>query len=158
MKPTREKAPAAIAQAWEGAQTNAEATERLVQMMRDDPQLYREIVAPFERDAASLAVQRAKISDRSYIWTRPTAPDDRVSALARTNAVTLLDMRLPSGIRLGDATADMVREAAEYYREAEAQMRGKAVFFEAVCKRIKGRKRVSECLSAVDLERLRVAA
>lgn len=157
MKTTREKAPAAIAQAWEGAQTNAEATERLVQMMQRDPDLYREIVAPFERDAAALAVQRSKIDTRSYIWTRPSAPDNRVAALARTNAVTLLDMRLPSGVRLGDATRDMVAEAATYYREAEAQMRGKAAFFEAVLGRVKGRKCVSECLSAEELQELRDA-
>jgi len=157
MKPMREKAPAAIAQAWEGATTNAEAAERLAEMMRADMELYREILAPFERDAAAMAVQRQKVATRSYIWTRPTAADSRVEALARTNAVSLLDMRLPSGVRLGDATAADVQDAAGWYRDAEAQMRGKAMFFEAVAQKIKRGKRVADCLSAQELQKLRDA-
>jgi hypothetical protein len=157
MKHDRDKAPAAISQAWEGAQDNADAAQRLLDMMQADPDLYREVVAPFERDAASLAVQRQKIAQRSYIWTRPTGPDNRVAALARTNAVSLLDMRLPSGVRLGDATAAEVAEAAQWYRDAETQMRGKAVFFEAIASRVKGRKRVGECLSAAELEHIKNA-
>lgn len=157
MKHTTERSLAAIAQAWEGASTNDEAAERLLEQMNRDPKLYREIVAPFEGEAARLAIQRSKRAERRVIWNRPSAPDKRVHALAQTNALTLLDMRLPSGKRLGDADADETREAAEHYRQAEAHMRSKAVFLEAVSAKVKGRKCVAECLSAEELERLRDA-
>lgn len=151
----RAKAPAAIAQAWSLSETNDQAADALRAMMADDPQLYREIVAPFEAQAAMLAVQRQKIARRHHIWTRPAAVDDRVALLARTNAVTLLDMRLPSGKRLGDAVVDDIREAEAVY-SAQAKFAGDKVrFFAAVAQKMTGRKTVSQVWTAAELEELK---
>lgn len=156
--PVRKKAPRAIARAWATAQDNATAAENLLRMMQADDELYREVVAPFERQAAMLAVQRKKLQQRGYVWNRPTAPDERVAALARTTALSLLDIRLTSGKRLGDATVQDVRREAEFY-EARAREHGaKALFYTRIAERMKGRKTVAQVWSAAELEDIRDAA
>lgn len=153
----RQKAPAAVRQAWETAQTNTEAGENLLSMMRADPELWREVLEPFERQAASLAVQRRKIQQRNYLFNRPSAPDDRVKMLARTNAVTLLDSRLPSGKRLGDATREDVAQAAEFYAGRATIMAGRATFYRTVGEKLRGKKTVAQVWTAAQLEEIRDA-
>lgn len=149
----------AIAAAWAGAASNAEATQRLRDMMAADPALYREIVAPFEEQAAAMAVQRKKIADRAYAWSRPTGPDARVGALARVNAASILDQfRLDTGLPLGDATkADLIDCAARYDDRARWNA-DKASFLMAVAQRIAGKKTVRECMTADEVEQIRVSA
>lgn len=155
--PIRQKAPTAIVEAWANATDNATAAENLRRMMAADPDLYREIVAPFEAQAAMSAVSVHKRQVRSRIFNRPSAPDDRVHQLARTNAVTLLDVRLPQGLRLGDATKeDLTRAIGEYEAQA-GYLQKRAAFLRAVAGKMKGNKPVSAVWSAADLERIRDA-
>lgn len=149
---------AAIRQAWEGVGNNAEAARRLRDMMAADPDLYREILRPFEQQAAEMAVARKRIADRAYVWNRPAAPDIRVGALARANAATILDnFRLDTGLPLGDATkVDLIEAAGRYSARAEWNA-DKARFLGAIAARVTGKKTVRACLSAAEVEELKNA-
>lgn len=153
----RLKAAAAVRQAWENAKTNTEAEHNLLTMMQGDEDLWREVLAPFEKQAAALAVQRRKIQQRSYLFNRPSAPDTRVKMLARTNAETLLDSRLPSGKRLGDATKDDLAEAEQHYSDASVVMAARASFYHVVAAKLRGQSTVAQVWSAAELEEIKNA-
>ena len=152
------KRASAIAQAWEGAESNAQAAQRLSDMMKGDPELWRLVLEPFERQAAEMAVARKKIADRHYVWTRPVSPDQRANALVRANAATLLDtFRLDSGKILGDATQAEVLEAATQYAARAKWNADKSSFLKAVADRVTGNKTVRQVWTAAELEELRDA-
>lgn len=147
----------AIEAAWDGADTNEQAATNLLDAMHRDPALYALAMSPVEREVAMRLTGEHKRERRHYIWSRPSQPDNRVAALARSNAVTLLDMRLPSGKRLGDATRDEVMEAAASYRAAKEYHASKEAFFAAVADKVKAGKRVADVLTAAELEAIRNA-
>lgn len=157
MKQDRSPLAEAIREAWSAAQSNEEATERLLAIMRQDPAVYSLAMAPHEHNVAASLVSRQKIERRHYIWTRPAAPDNRVSALSRVNAVSLLDMRLPSGKRLGDATRDEVEDAAQDYTARAKFNSDKAGFFTAVARKMKPKQTVAAAWTAAELEEIRNA-
>lgn len=147
----------AITEAWSHAETNEEATERLLAIMRCDDAVYRLAMQPHERAVAAGLVAQRKIKRRAYIWNRPSAPDNRVEALARTNAVSLLDMQLPSGKRLGDATRDEVIAAADDYKARADWNAAKARFLSKVSEKMKGKRPVKSVWTAAELEELKDA-
>lgn len=147
----------AISAAWDGAQSNVEALENLLAIMRAEPEVYTAAMEPHERAVAQALVAGFKRERRAYIWSRPSAPDDRVKALTRANAVSLYDMRLPSGKRLGDAVrADLV-EAAAFYADLAKRNDDKAKFLAAVAQKMKGARPVSAVWTAAELEDIRNA-
>lgn len=148
----------AISTAWEGSEDNATAAAKLRAAMAKDPALYREIMEPWEERAALEAVRAKKLARRTYLWNRPAAPDGRVTALARTNAVSLLDMRLTTGKRLGDAMLAEVKAEAEFYAARARQHGAKAAFFERIAAKMKGRKTVAQIWDVADLEEIKNAA
>lgn len=158
-KEIRQKAPAAIRQAWANATSNHDAAAALQDMMLADPELWREILAPFEKQAAAMAVQRHKIASRAYLWSRPTDPDQRVAALTRSNAVTMLDMRLTTGLRLGEARRGDVEKESTFYHERASDHMKKASFFDRILERMapNGRKTVAQVWTAAELEAIRDA-
>lgn len=145
----------AVKQAWDGAVDNDDALERLLDAMERDQDVMQAIMAPYYRTAAREALGGYKRSQRSYFFVRPAAPDNRVAMLAKTNQETMLDMRLPSGIRLGDAVKDDLTEAYEYYTKQAKYATQRSVFFSAVAKRLDKNQKVSEVWSASELEELR---
>lgn len=147
----------AISEAWSQAATNEEATERLLAIMHDNDAVYRLAMQPHERAVAATLVTRRKIERRAYIWNRPSAPDRRVEALARSNAVSLLDMQLPSGKRLGDATRDEVLAAADDYTKRADWNASKARFLSRVAEKLKGKRTVKAVWNAAELEELKDA-
>jgi hypothetical protein len=147
----------AIASAWDGADSNEQAAANLLAAMKRDTALYAAAMHPVEREIAQRLVGQHKRAARNYIWSRPSQPDNRVAALARSNAVTLLDMRLPSGKRLGEATRAEVMEAAAEYRAAKEYHASKERFFNAVADKVADGKRVADVLTAADLEAMKDA-
>lgn len=155
--PVRDKLHAAIAEAWAQAESNEQARDRLLAIMQDDPEVLALATEPHLPGIAAQLTARHKIARRAYLWSRPSAPDARVSAMARINAVSLLDMRLPSGKRLGDATGAEVAEAADYYAEAARRHNDKARFFRAVVSRVGAKKTVGDVLTDAELEEIKDA-
>lgn len=149
----------AIAQAIGMADDNAGQRAALREAMDADPDVWRAIMEPWQEQAVSRAIADAvaakRRGQRAHLWHRPAMPDSRVELLARTNGFTILDMRLPSGKRLGDATADDLRAAVALYQQQSAAMRDKAVFFAAIAARVAAGKTVAQCLRATEIERLR---
>lgn len=154
---TEHRAPldTAVRMAWHGADSTEEAADRLLAHMRDDAALYNILMAPHERRIVMEAVGSYRRRERATIWHHDPRPDQRVAALARVNTQSLLDMRLPSGRRLGDATHDDVVAAAEDYKARAGWNMEKSRFFAKVAKRTPQGKRVGDVLSAADLAKLR---
>lgn len=147
----------AISEAWAGAQSNADALENMLALMAANPDVYAAAMEPHERSIAQALVAGFKRERRAYIWNRPSAPDSRVEALTRANAVSLFDMRLPSGKRLGDAVKSDLVEAAAFYADLAKRNDDKAKFLAAVAQKMKGARTVSSVWSAAELEEIRNA-
>lgn len=149
----------AIAQAMSLSDDNAGQRAALREAMESDPAIYRAIMEPWLEQAIAKAIADAvaakRRGQRAYLWHRPAQPDARVELLARTNGFTILDMRLPSGKRLGDATGEDLRAAVALYQDQSRAAQDKATFFAAIASRVKPGKRVSDCLRASEIERLR---
>ena len=149
----------AVRAAWELARDTDEAVAALLAMMVDDPALYHEIVTPASAAAAARgAIGEYRRQQRSRMFSaefrRPAGPDHRVAMLARTNAETLFDMRLPSGIRLGDATRSDLNDAVDTYLTQIAVLKRRWVFFGSVAKRVKEGQSVREVWTEAELEKL----
>lgn len=148
-----------IAQALAAAEDGAGQRAALREMMEADEAVYRAIMDPWLEKAVASAIADAigqkRRSERAYLWHRPAQADARVQLLAQTNGYTILDMRLPSGKRLGDATGDDLAAAVELYRGQSKAAQEKAVFFAAIAARVKPGLTVAASMSAVEIERLR---
>ena len=149
----------AIAQAMSLADDNAGQRAALLEAMQADPEVYRAVMEPWQEAAIAKAIADAvaakRRGQRAHLWHRPAQPDARVEMLARTNGFTILDMRLPSGKRLGDATGDDLRAAVALYRDQSRAASDKATFFAAIAARVPAGKTVSQSMRATEIERLR---
>lgn len=145
----------AVRDAWDGAADTQAAAARLTAMVRADADLYRDLMAPMEQAAIMQALRAHRGVERRAIWNRPAQADDRVAALAQSNADSLFDMRLSTGKRLGDATRADVGAEAAYYGTRAADMTAKAGFFRRIADRLADDRTVAQAFSAADLESLR---
>ena len=96
-------------------------------------------------------------SERLSKWLPPNydagGKGDRVAALAEGNAAMLMDFPLPGGKRLGEATADEVRTAAEFYSKQAGNMAHKARWLSMIAARVKD-KTVKDALTEKKLREL----
>lgn len=155
----------AVSQAWENANDENQACENLLRMMKDDQSLYRAVMQPHEAYVVRGLIGDAKRGQRRDIWnksvatwTRPIAPDERAKVLARINTLTIMDMRLRSGKRLGDAVRAEVEGERDYYSKMSDHMADKARFFGVIADKMKKNQTVSQAFKPQDLEAVRVAA
>lgn len=155
----------AVYQAWENANDENQACENLLRMMKDDRRLYRAVMQPHEAYVARGLIGDAKRGQRRAIWdksvttwTRPVGPDERAKVLAQINSLTIMDMRLRSGKRLGDAVRTEVEGERDYYSKMSDHMADKARFFGIVAEKMTDKQTVAEAFKPDDLEAVRVAA
>lgn len=155
----------AVSQAWGNANDENQACENLLRMMKDDRSLYRAVMQPHEAEVVRGLIGDAKRGQRRQIWsksvatwTRPIAPDERAKVLARINTLTIMDMRLRSGKRLGDAVRAEVEGERDYYSKMSDHMADKARFFGVIADKMKKNQTVSQAFKPQDLEAVRVAA
>ena len=111
--------------------TREEAAAALLRRVRGDAALWAALMEPHEKMAADAAVRGMVHEQRRRIWARPVEPDARVAALANMHA-TLMDFRLPSGLRLRDATAADCMDGATFYARQAGDMAWKARWLSAV--------------------------
>ena len=149
----------AIAQAMGMAEDNASQRAALREAMEADPAVWRAIMEPWQDQAVARAIADAvaarRRGQRAHLWHRPAQPDARVEMLARTNGYTILDMRLPNGKRLGDATGEDLAAAVALYRQQSTAAADKAEFFAAIAARVPAGKTVAQSMRATEIERLR---
>jgi len=157
----------AVKLAWEGADDMDDAIRVFSQIMETDRELYNEVVTPNIPGIIRSIIGEAKRTERRTIWgkrppadafVRPAAPDQRAAVLARINSMTILDMRLRSGKRLGDAEYQDVVSERDYYAAMSDHMGEKARFFARIAENMKADMTVSESLGADQIEAFRVAA
>jgi hypothetical protein len=156
----------AVRLAWEDAEDMAEAVRNFTRMMEADGELYSEVVTPHIPGIVRGIIGDAKRSERKGIWdrkpaavfVRPAAPDQRAAVLARINSMTILDMRLRSGKRLGDAEYEDVVSERDYYAAMSDHMSEKSRFFARIAENMKADMTVAESLKVDQIEAFRVAA
>jgi hypothetical protein len=141
------------------AQTNnyEAAAASLLELASADAALYAELVGPYELPAALALIRDVGQSERRTVWSRPTAPDARAAILARGVTETLMDFRLPGGMRLGDAMRADVEAAATFYADHAADMAHKARWLQAIAEKTPASKRVADALDADALAKLKEA-
>lgn len=130
------------------------AVDALIAAVRGDDDLYRAMVGPFERQAAFDALSRVTRDQRVTVWNRPTEPDARAAILAKAMKSTLLEFRLPSGKRLGDAVVDDVAAAADFYAKHSADMAWKARWLGVIAAKLPRRKRVAQVFDDAALAKI----
>lgn len=155
----------AVKQAWEGADSVDGACDNLKAMMEANRTLYNSVMQPHIDTAVRDLIGSDKRQERRQIWSkqvakwsRPVAPDERAKVLARINTMTIMDMRLRSGKRLGDAMKNEVADERDYYSKMSDHMADKARFFGVIAEKMKKDQTVSQAFKPQDLEAVRVAA
>jgi hypothetical protein len=170
--------------AWAQSSDLEAAIQALLDMLRDDAEAYASLMQMHEATAARHLLGGMMRSNRSAIWnspiggstaeqqampktresamastpaapfTRPTAPDARVLALA---SVMMMSFPLPGGKKLGDATGAEVAEAARHYNAKARDMSWKARWLEAIAARA-GAEKVGKVLTEADLQKMKLEA
>lgn len=136
------------------------ATELLMDEARRDVDLYTALTEPWLSQAAYAAIRRLCQVERRSIWTAPGynkgGSGDRVVELAKGNAESLLDFRLPlAGLpRLGDATRTEIGEAESYYRTRARDMGAKARWLQLIAQSLGPRQKVRNALNDTRLREL----
>lgn len=143
-------AKACIAEAGNVQDATAIMRERLLA----DDRMYREAMDPMVAARAYDLVRSVCRAERRMIWTAPNytpaGNGERVITAARAS---LLDMRLPNGLRLADATANDLMDAMGFYQRQARTMDHMARWLEAVARKVKN-KRVGDVLSDAALRKM----
>lgn len=147
----------ALDQIWQTAKTNAEAAAALKAMMAEDAELYHEIMDPHVERAASEAIARKNGLLRTYLLNRPAATVDRVHALARANARSIMETPLGCGKRLGDATSDDLFEEAAAHQKLATGHAKKFLFFRDIAERLQPGQTVRTAFSDLEVEQINSA-
>jgi hypothetical protein len=121
------------------------AIETLVYDLMHDASMLRPVI----EDAISYAVRhfvgqhiRAERKQATQGFRRD--PRMYVVGMARGKVLDILDTRLPSGIKLRDATHDDLRKAADRMLHQASTMREQGFFFRAMAARLPAGRRVGE--------------
>lgn len=133
------------------------AARALLAMCRSRPALYRVLMAQHEYDAARAAVGRLASHNRRLILSRPADPapaNKRAMHLAQVTSSAFLDFRLPGGRRLGQATAEQVREGAAFYIGRADDAYRKGTWLARIAKALPEGKTVAEQFADADLAQM----
>jgi len=95
----------------------AEAISAMVQRLLSDEILREALIVPIVRNVCQQQISLAVRNQRERVWHAPTrkAGQSRVRTAAAVNKLSLMNFRLPSGKRLGDASGAEVRAASVDY-------------------------------------------
>ena len=143
------------------------ACDVLIARAKQDPKLY-EVFVPDSilHDQIWLALRHVLHEERESVWHEqaeepapPVQNGARVHLLARSNALSLLRMRLP--LRhlpmLGDATKEQLGEAVTFYLQRAKDMSAKGQFLSLVEKKLPHGVRVREKFSEQKLREMQKA-
>ena len=133
------------------------ATERLEKMARKDVEIWQALTEGLLRNACYDACRAVCRADRRQIWYSPNYDAGGNGDRVKTHSASLMDLPLPGGKKLRDATKGDLLEASGFYLRQAAQMRGVADFFAAIAERVK-RKTVGNTLTEADLRALKDGA
>lgn len=142
-----------------------QAAQLLERQAHNDAELSQAVTAPFLTRACWDLIRQYARTERRYIWQAPHADPQgqkgaRVTHLAASNALTLLNMPLPiTGLpRLGEALREQVEEAAIYYSTHAKDAIIKAKFLALIAQTLPKGKRVAEKFNEAQLVKLREKA
>lgn len=130
------------------------ATEKLEAMARSNTKVWKGLTDHLLRAACFEACKAICRQDRRMIWTAPNYDAGGSGERVRAHGKTLMDMPLPGGKPLRDATREDLIAASEFYRKQSETMGAISDFYHSVSLRVKT-KTVGETLSEAQLEQIR---
>lgn len=138
------------------AETNdvQEATARLVEHLHDDLALYRNAMDSLVTARAYDLIREVCRKERRAIWTAPNydaaGKGDRVHTAVKHS---LLDMRLPNGMKLSEARKSDLLDAQGFYQRQADTMSHIARWLGAVADEVGGKK-VGDVLTDANLREM----
>lgn len=155
----------ALTQVIEAALDNAQglvqqAADEVYDKVTNNDVLYRQLMDPLVKQACYDAVRGYQHNERSAIFAASPQPQTRspeeqraaVEALAEGTRKSLLNLPLPSGKRLGDATKAEVLEAARFYTNQGTSMLQRALFFNKIADKLNRNQIVRNVLDESELD------
>ena len=116
----------AVELAWLGASTSQEACNAMLEIMRRDANILRIMTEPhlerIAKDAVAISPDQSdkiKQTKRAQALAGEIRSYERVKYLAKFNTRTLMDMRLPSGKRIGDEAGGDESKALAIHRSLQ---------------------------------------
>lgn len=137
------------------------ATDEMEKAVLADNQLFHELMQSYVRQACYDLLRGLVRTERGNIWNAPNAGQATSGSLNTAVAGTvtrLMDLRVPSGKRLGDCSKDEVAEAAYFYYKQAENMAHKYHWFQAIEKGLPENKIVRQVFTEAALDNLRSAA
>lgn len=133
-----------------------QASKLLEDIARKNMRVWVDLTEQLLSQACYQAVSAQIRQERRQIWTAANYSKGGNGDRVRAHANSLLDFLLPGGMRLRDATASDVLEAAGVYRRQAVDMTAKADWLFKVAERCgRSTKTVGLLLKESDLQRLR---
>lgn len=132
-----------------------QATTYLIAEVSKSNALFRELMSPLLKTAAAELIGSQIRQTRNLTWDRKEAAERGKSlalALVHGTVRSLLDFPLPGGKRLGDATAEEIATAAEFYRKQAEDMADKAAWLRLIAARVPANMVARQALTDADLQ------
>lgn len=130
------------------------AVPALLAALKTRPLLEAEFLRPHMTARARDLLSSVAASERQIVWHRPVDPMVRVRALSDGMRLTLLDFRLPNGMRLAEATRVTVEDAAGDYAKQAGDMAWKARWLSAIARAMPEGVPVADVMDAAALAAL----
>ena len=132
-----------------------EAARILEQWARKNTRVWKAVTEDFLAQGCYSVVRGVCRQERRAIWHSPGYDKGGAGSRVRNHARSILDLPLPGGKRLRDATRDDLHQASEFYSRQARQMAVMEEFLASVAAKIKGRKTVGDVLSEKQLETMK---
>lgn len=136
------------------------ASQMLAEMATQNQELYLLLTESYLKQACYDSVRKHCQSVRARIWNAPnyeqSGKNSKVRALRHANM--LMDLPLPNGKRIGDATKADLLDAADAYNKQASKMTAEAAWWRMIATRINGKQMVKNVLTEKHLRALKEKA
>lgn len=132
----------------------AEAARYLEQQAKRQTSVWLTITESLISSACYDAVRAVCRKERRAIWTAPNYDQGGNGGRVVAHAKSLMDLCLPGGKRLADATKDDLLKARDFYYKQADTMRQFGCFLEVLSEKVK-RSTVSDKLTEDELQKIK---
>lgn len=127
----------------------------LEQMCRDNPSAWMAMTERRLSESCYDECRKLIHSERRQIWTAPNYDPAQSGERVKTHAKSIMDLPLPGGKLLKNASREDLAAASDFYRKQAATMAQLSQFFWLVRDKVEEGRTVAECADAALLEEIK---